>query len=105
MQLHADSGIREIFACGIWNPAIGFWNSALGIQNPANDWNPESKFHWQGIWNPESKAVLDYLTSWDETCPLTVNWNIRSSIPGPRTELGVSPNELVQNNEIDTISN
>ena len=45
MQLNADSGIREIFACGIWNPAIGFWNSALGIQNPANDWNPESKFH------------------------------------------------------------
>ena len=42
MQLNADSGIREIFACGIWNPAIGFWNSALGIQNPANDWNPES---------------------------------------------------------------
>ena len=90
MQLNADSGIREIFACGIWNPAIGFWNSALGIQNPANDWNPESKFHWQGIWNPESKAVLDYLTSWDETCPLPVNWNIRSSIPEPRTELGVS---------------
>ena len=45
MQLNADSGIREISACGIWNPGIGFWNSALGIQNPANDWNPESKFH------------------------------------------------------------
>jgi len=27
-----DSGIREIFACEIWNP--GLWNSESGIRNP-----------------------------------------------------------------------
>ena len=40
-----DSGIGEIFACGIANPL--FWNleyTAQGIRNPTNDWNPESKF-------------------------------------------------------------
>ena len=46
----------------------------FGIRNTArnltNDWNPESKFHWQRLksstldpestaWNPESKTVLD----------------------------------------------
>ena len=36
--------------CGI----LGFEirNSAKGIKNPVNDWNPESKFHWQEICNP-----------------------------------------------------
>ena len=55
------------FACGICNPA-------QDIRNPANDRNPESKFHWQRDpesitrnpesteWNPESKTVLDSLT-------------------------------------------
>ena len=28
---------------------FGIQNSAPGIWNPANDWNPESNFHWQGI--------------------------------------------------------
>ena len=29
---------------------------SFGIQNPANDWNPESKFHWQsGIQHLESE--------------------------------------------------
>ena len=28
-------------------------NSAKGIRNPTNDWNPESRFHWQRIHNPE----------------------------------------------------
>ena len=48
--------------------------AAQGIRNPSEDWNPESKFHWQWLepicWesgihgvksriqNPESKAVL-----------------------------------------------
>ena len=32
------------------------WNTAQGIRNPGNDWNPESKFHWQesGIQSLES---------------------------------------------------
>ena len=30
---------------------LGIRNSAQEIRNPANDWNPESKFHWQGIRN------------------------------------------------------
>ena len=62
---------KEIFACKIRNP--GLWSPE--IQNPADDLNPESKFHWQGIrnevprkkaWNPKSKTVSDYLT-WGET--------------------------------------
>ena len=32
-------------------------NSAQGIRNPANYWNPESKFHWQGIRNPRSSDM------------------------------------------------
>ena len=47
--------IPEIFASRIWNPGIlsgEIWNSAQGIQNPTNDWNPESKFHWQTIRDP-----------------------------------------------------
>ena len=31
---------------------FGIWNSALGVQKPANNSNPESKFHRQGIQNP-----------------------------------------------------
>ena len=42
---------------------FGIRNTAQGIRNPANDWNPESKFHClrifeSSIWNPESKTVL-----------------------------------------------
>ena len=33
---------------------VGIRNLAQGIRNPTNDWNPESKFHWQRIRNPES---------------------------------------------------
>ena len=29
-------------------------NWAQGIRNTLDDWNPESKFHWQGRQNPES---------------------------------------------------
>ena len=35
-----EAGIRGCFACG--------------IQHPANNWNSESKFHWQGIRNSVS---------------------------------------------------
>ena len=49
--------------------SFGIQNSTQGIRNPANDWNPESKFHWQGIRNPETtawsqvpKTALVYLT-------------------------------------------
>ena len=43
-----DSGIKEIFACGIRIPGLRNQNSDLGIRNPTNNWNPKSKFHWQG---------------------------------------------------------
>ena len=36
--LHLESGILEIFACGIRNTGVG-------IRNPTNNSNPESKFH------------------------------------------------------------
>ena len=50
-----ESGIREVFACGIRDPGIflvlesaildfGFQNAVQGIRNPTNDWNPESRF-------------------------------------------------------------
>ena len=56
--------VRNIFACGIENP--GLWDPEYSSRNPANDWNPESKFHlqrlrnqlfgirnpWRGIQNP-----------------------------------------------------
>ena len=51
---------------------FGIRNTAQGIRNPTNDWNPDSKFHWERLgssswnpestaWNPESKTVLDSL--------------------------------------------
>ena len=73
MQGNADSGIREIFACGILNP--GLWNPEYSFRNPpyfrlesggpvqltknleTNTQNPESM-----AWNPESTTVLDSLT-------------------------------------------
>ena len=36
---------------------FGFRNPAKGNQNHANDCNPEYKFHWQGIPNPESSSM------------------------------------------------
>jgi len=73
-----DSGIWEIFAYVI-HIILGFGirYAALGFRYPTNsDWNPESKFHLQGLesstwnpeskaWNPESKIVLVPLT-WGE---------------------------------------
>ena len=58
---------------------FGICHPAWIIRDPANDWNPESKFHWQGIrtsivWNSEATPTtvgnreswtgLDYL-AWD----------------------------------------
>ena len=31
------------------------WLLARGIQKHASDWNVESKFHWQAIWNPQCR--------------------------------------------------
>ena len=36
---------------------FGFRYPAKGNQNHANDCNPEYKFHWQGIPNPESSSM------------------------------------------------
>ena len=55
---------------------FGIRNTAQGIRNPTDDWEAESKFHWQRLesstWNlestariPESKTVLDSHT-WGE---------------------------------------
>ena len=55
---------------------FGIRNTAQGIRNPTNDWNPDSKFHWERLgssswnpestaWNPESKTVLDSLARGD----------------------------------------
>ena len=52
---------------------FGIRNTA---RNPTNDWNPESKFHWQRLksstldpestaGNPESNTVLDSVASGD----------------------------------------
>ena len=45
MKGNPDSGIQEIFACGVRNPGLGIWNTAQGIRNPTEDWNPESTLH------------------------------------------------------------
>ena len=78
-----NSGIREIFACGIRNPQKkiacvmrnpGLWNTeyssrnpeshlTIGVQNPSSTekesitWNAEST-----AWNPALKTVLGYHT-------------------------------------------
>ena len=72
-----DSGIRGFFICGILS--FGIQNTAQRIdRNPTKGWKPNSKFHWQKLesstWNPESmalnpesNAVLNYLTWWGES--------------------------------------
>ena len=68
MWRNLNFGVPEIFACGIRNPEMfscksgilafcRVWNTAQGIRNPTNDWNQESKFHWQesGIQSLESR--------------------------------------------------
>ena len=68
MWRNLNSGVPEIVACRIRNPEMfscksgilafcRVWNTAQGIRNPTNDWNQESKFHWQesGIQSLESR--------------------------------------------------
>ena len=56
---------------------FGIRNTALGIRNPTNDWNPESKFHWQRLesstCNPESTAlgIQNPRLSWIWKCPIS----------------------------------
>ena len=78
--LFVESGIKEYFGCGTWNPKL--WNpesriqlkesgipQKIGIQSPSSGrqrlesgiWNPESM-----VWNPESNTVLNSLTRWGE---------------------------------------
>ena len=68
-----ESWTQEIFTCGILNPGNSCFKNpesrkvllvesgtldfeiqktAQGIQNPSNNWNPGSTFHWQRIRNP-----------------------------------------------------
>ena len=94
MLRNPDSGMWEIFACGIRNTAKGIRNTAQGIRNPTNDWNPESKFHGPRLesstWNPESTAwnqesqdVLDALT-WGDRVFVLQRRPLRKSRPDRR---------------------
>ena len=76
---YLNSNVRESGNFCLWNPEsrkkipeesriLGF-----GIRNPTNDWNAESKSHWQKIRNPVPRVrnlclgtVLDYLTRGDQ---------------------------------------
>ena len=53
-----ESGVQGNFVCGIRK-------TVQGVRNPSNDWNPESKFHYQR---------LEYST-----------WNLRRGIQNTRT--------------------
>ena len=52
-----ESGVQGNFVCGIRK-------TVQGVRNPSNDWNPESKFHYQR---------LEYST-----------WNLRRGIQNTR---------------------
>ena len=76
---YLNSYVRESGNFCLWNPEsrkkipeesriLGF-----GIRNPTDDWNAESKSHWQKIRNPVPGVrnlclgtVLDYLTRGDQ---------------------------------------
>ena len=65
-----DYGIREIFACGIWNPqGFGMRNTAERIRNPSKDWNPiqgSTRKNWNqvpGIRNPR-RGIHNPRLSW-----------------------------------------
>ena len=51
-----ESGKFLLVESGIWEISrivcFVIRNTAQGIRNPSNDWNPESKFHWQRIRTP-----------------------------------------------------
>ena len=50
---------------------FGIRNTAQGIRNVTDDWNSESRFHWQrlesSIWNPES-------TTWNPESKTRLSW-------------------------------
>ena len=48
--LLVESGIRGLVKSGFLGS--GMQNPAEGIQNPTNNWNLGSRFHWQRIQNP-----------------------------------------------------
>ena len=55
-----------------WILGFGIRNTAQGIWNPANNWNPESKFHWRRIQNPDPGLNLDcigfHYMGWSRDC-------------------------------------
>ena len=106
--LLVDTGIQEVYACGIW--ILRF-----GIRSPTNGWNRESKFHWQRIqkisiksnpkstaWNPESNTALDSLT-WGDSRQTLINlfndpcfhftclFIVQGSPPPPKKKMPSSP--------------
>ena len=72
MLSNPDSGVRENQESAGKFLLVESGLQGFGIRNPANDWNPKSKFHGQGmqfpgIGNPGrgiQNPTLDYLT-WD----------------------------------------
>ena len=56
----------------------------IGIRNATNDWNPESKFHWQrlesGTWNSAKHARL---------CNVSVKSKLQHAPPGHLTFLKI----------------
>ena len=68
-----NTATREIFACGIQNPAYfcrGIRNTAQGTRNPSTDWNPIqvplTKNPVSSTSNQQSKTVLSNSLTWDE---------------------------------------
>ena len=66
-----ESGIHKVLVVESGIVGFGIQNAAQGIQDPAYDWDPESKFPLteypeSTALNPESKTVLNFLT-WGES--------------------------------------
>ena len=71
-----DYGIREIFACEIWNSVeFCLWNleSRIQLKQSRIPLTIGIQFQWQRLesstwnlesmaWNPESKTIVDFLT-------------------------------------------
>ena len=78
--LPVESGIQKCFLVNLesWLE-IQLWNTAQRIRNPSNDWNQESKFHWQesGIQSLESRIRSLESTIQDVLgfCYLTIGLN------------------------------
>lgn len=88
MYRKQDSGIPEIFGCGVLNP-----NTQARIQVPltkipeSSSWNPKS-----AALNPKSKTAFDSVT-WGEKCFQW--WSLSSSVFEHRS--GQKPEELKKN--------